>query len=198
MQDGRRDSQVNARTRATTEPEWKSGLCGKVLCTCACTCGTVLHTVYCVTRSFYFISFHFISFHSIPFHSFIHMSHRSWHHSACLHNAVRGARSLRVCAWSVRTLLRARGKVACRLKRGGLTAPADWSRRAIPWHKSVEGGGECRLAGAVCALCLCACVSVRTACCTACCTALAALRLLRCACCADRTDIHSQDNELII
>ena len=29
MQDGRRDSQVNARTRATMELEWKSGLCGK-------------------------------------------------------------------------------------------------------------------------------------------------------------------------
>ena len=61
--------------------EWKSGLCGKVLCMCACTCGTVLHTVYCVTRSFisfHFISFHFISFHFISFH-FISFHFISFH-----------------------------------------------------------------------------------------------------------------------
>ena len=79
MQDGRRDSQVNARTQG---PQWN--LSGKVACAvlsmCACTCGTVLHTVDCVTRSFIhsFISFHFISFHFISFH-FISFHFISFH-----------------------------------------------------------------------------------------------------------------------
>ena len=96
MQDGKRDSQVNARTKATIELEWKSGLCGIVLCMCACTCGTVLHTVYCVTRSF------IRSFVHSFIRSFVHSS-LSAQHGTCKHRERRESRHNTCAAVSAKT-----------------------------------------------------------------------------------------------